>query len=272
MSKLSIYETGWIELVFQNRNKEYGAYKLRQESTKTSLTALFMGVTLLVGAISIPTLVSVFNPEVVFIPNEPDLTNTTVKITDVYQNTTRPKKAQPVLKTKSTANPVKSKALINPVIVSTDQAEQNIAKNTDQIVVNTTPSDGIGIVAINNSPSTNIQNTVETPEIGNAIINSVALDKLPEFPGGINKFYTYVGNNFEKQETELNSTVKVFVSFVIERDGSMTDIQVRKDPGYGLGKEAVRVLKSLRTKWSPGMISGKPVRTAYTLPITIQMN
>ncbi|MNT81451.1 Gram-negative bacterial tonB protein [compost metagenome] len=62
------------------------------------------------------------------------------------------------------------------------------------------------------------------------------------------------------------------MSFVIEKDGSMTDIQVKKDPGYGLGKEAVRVLKSLKTKWSPGMMQGKAVRTAYNLPITIQIN
>lgn len=272
MSKLSIYETGWIELVFQNRNKEYGAYKLRQESTKTSLTALFMGVTLLVGAISIPTLVSIFNPETTFTPIEPDFTDKIVQITDVYPNKTQPKKALPPLKTKSIANPVKSKALINPIIVSTENAEQNIAKNTDQPVVNTTSSDGTGTVAVNASPNTTVQNAVETPDTGTTIINSVALDKLPEFPGGINKFYTYVGNNFEKQETELNGTVKIFVSFVIERDGSMTDIQVRRDPGHGLGKEAVRVLKSLRTKWTPGMISGKAVRTAYTLPITVQMN
>lgn len=60
--------------------------------------------------------------------------------------------------------------------------------------------------------------------------------------------------------------------FVIERDGSMTDIQVKRDPGHGLGKEAIRVLKSLKTKWSPGMIDGKAVRTAYNLPITVQMN
>jgi protein TonB len=52
----------------------------------------------------------------------------------------------------------------------------------------------------------------------------------------------------------------------------MTDIQVKRDPGYGLGKEAIRVLKSLKTKWAPGMIDGKAVRTAYNLPITVQMN
>jgi protein TonB len=52
----------------------------------------------------------------------------------------------------------------------------------------------------------------------------------------------------------------------------MTDIKVLKDPGYGLGREAIRVLKSLKTKWSPGMIGSKPVRTSYNLPITVQMN
>jgi protein TonB len=98
------------------------------------------------------------------------------------------------------------------------------------------------------------------------------LDKLPEFPGGISKFYTYVGNNFEKQEIEGSGSIQVFVSFVIERDGSMTDIQIKRDPSYGLGKEAIRVLKSLKTKWSPGMINGKAVRTGYNLPITVQMN
>jgi protein TonB len=59
---------------------------------------------------------------------------------------------------------------------------------------------------------------------------------------------------------------------VIEKDGSMTNIHVKRDPGYGLGKEAIRVLKSLRTKWTPGIINSKPVRTAYDLPITVQMN
>ena len=81
-----------------------------------------------------------------------------------------------------------------------------------------------------------------------------------------------MGNNFEKPEIEGERTIRVLVSFVIEKDGSMTDIRVQRDPGYGLGKEAIRVLKSLRTKWSPGMIGSKPVRTSYNLPITVQMD
>lgn len=272
MSRLSIYETSWIEIVFQNRNREYGAYKLRQESTKTSLIALFTGITLLVSAISVPALISILNPATTAPPLAPILIDKIVKITDVYQNQIQPKKTLPILKTKSSANPVKNKALTHPVIVPTQQAEQNIVKNTEQPAVHTTQSDGIGTVAINASPATTIDSTIETVRNDNEIINSVALDKLPEFPGGISKFYTYVGNNFSQQETELNGTVKIFVSFVIEKDGSMTYILVKRDPGHGLGKEAVRVLKSLQTKWTPGMISGKAVRTAYTLPISVQMN
>ena len=66
--------------------------------------------------------------------------------------------------------------------------------------------------------------------------------------------------------------MSVSVSFVIEKDGSMTDIKVLRNPGYGLDKEAIRVLKALKTKWKPGVKNGKYVRTQYTLPIKIQMN
>jgi len=93
---------------------------------------------------------------------------------------------------------------------------------------------------------------------------------MPEFPGGMAKFYSYVGNNFQRPELDVERTLKVYVSFVIERDGSITDIKVLNDPGYGLGKEAIRVLKSIKTKWTPGILNGKTVRTAYNLPITIK--
>jgi hypothetical protein len=273
MSKLSIYETGWINLVFQDRNKEYGAYQLRQESTKTSLTALFMGVLFLSGALSIPVIISYLNPNKGITIGIPEFTNTVVQLTDIIPNQLEEKKTLPEIKTKAVEVPVKSEKLVNPVIVQASQANQDIAKNTDNTSVTNTSTEGTGTIGINPTSSSGTGTESVTPvDLGNTIVNSVALDKLPEFPGGINKFYTYVGNNFEKQEIDGSGSIRVYVSFVIERDGSMTDIQVKRDPGYGLGKEAVRVLKSLKTKWSPGMIDGKAVRTAYNLPITVQMN
>ena len=100
-------------------------------------------------------------------------------------------------------------------------------------------------------------------------VNSKELDRQPMFPGGLKGFYEYVGNNFERQEIEEGETVRVLVSFVIEKNGTMTDIEVTQKTTAAVDKEAIRVLKSLKTKWSPGFKDGEPVRTQYTLPITI---
>jgi protein TonB len=276
MSKLSIYETGWINLVFQDRNKEYGAYQLRQEATKTSLRALFMGILLLASLFSLPTLISHFSPNNDVTAIIPDFSNTVVQLSDVVPNQIleTQKQVLPEIKKQNPETAVESAQLINPIITQASQADQDIAKNTDNTSVTNTITEGTGTVGINPTSTSGVGTETAIPIVdsGNTIVNSLSLDKLPEFPGGINKFYSYVGNNFEKQEIDGSGSIRVYVSFVIERDGSMTDIQVKRDPGYGLGKEAVRVLKSLKTKWSPGMIAGKPVRTAYNLPINVQMN
>ena len=96
----------------------------------------------------------------------------------------------------------------------------------------------------------------------------MTVDKLPEYPGGIQAFYTYIGTNFEKLEVE--ETISVIVAFVIEKDGSMTDIRVLRSAAPGIDREAIRVLKSSRTKWKPGIKDGKPVRTEYKLPIKVK--
>lgn len=276
MSKLSIYETGWINLVFQDRNKEYGAYQLRQETTKTSLRALFMGTLLLASLFSIPTLINHFSSDNGVTATIPDFSNRLVQLSDIVPNQIleTQKQVLPEIKKQIPEKTVESAQLVNPVIVQASQANQDIAKNTDNSSVTNTTSEGTATVGINPTSSSGVgtETAITTVDSGNTIVNSLSLDKLPEFPGGISKFYSYVGNNFEKQEIDGSGSIRVYVSFVIERDGSMTDIQVKRDPGYGLGKEAVRVLKSLKTKWSPGMIAGKPVRTAYNLPITVQMN
>jgi hypothetical protein len=273
MSKLSIYETGWINLVFQDRNKEYGAYQLRQEATKTSLRALFMGTLLLASLFSIPTLINHFSSDNGVTATIPDFSNTLVQLSDIVPNQILETQnlVLPEIKKQIPEKTVESAQLVNPVIVQASQANQDIAKNTDNSSVTNTTSEGTGTVGINPTSTSGVgtETAITTVDSGNTIINSLSLDKLPEFPGGISKFYSYVGNNFEKQEIDGSGSIRVYVSFVIERDGSMTDIQVKRDPGYGLGKEAVRVLKSLKTKWSPGMIAGKPVRTAYNLPFKL---
>ncbi|KOP37829.1 energy transducer TonB [Flavobacterium sp. WLB] len=273
MTKLSIYENKWIDLVFENKNKEYGAYQLRQENSKTTVTALFMALLLLTAIGSVSMLLNKFRT-IDPVETEP-VPITPLTLTDVdpiVVPKTKDPVAPPMKSTPPAATaPVTSSQLTNPVIVPTDQATQTIAANVDNTphVDNAVGTDGPGtnVLPGNTGGEPAIANTGDT---GTTIVNVSVLDKLPEFPGGIKKFYTYVGNNFTKPELDAEKTLRVYVSFVIEKDGTMTDIIVKNDPGFGMGKEAVRVLKSLKTKWAPGILAGKPVRTAYNLPITIQ--
>ncbi len=98
------------------------------------------------------------------------------------------------------------------------------------------------------------------------------VDVQPEFPGGIVEFYKFVGQNYRiPEELSKNKTNgKVYLQFMIEKDGSLSEITILRDKlGYGAGEEAVRVLK-LSPKWIPASDKGKPVRVMYNLPITIQ--
>lgn len=269
MSKLSIYQTSWLNLVFEDRNKEYGAYQLRQETVKTSFSALFIGLLFVSTLAIIPLIVNRFSP-VVPIPDLPEIPHI---IPFHVTPTVIPQVQKPVVEVKQTNTAKATTSLANLTIVA--------------------PSEATPVDFTKNDNSSNVKPTGEQPGIPGTepkgpVVNTVApvipnsgpvgpatiyeLDKKPEFPGGINKFYAFVGNNFEKPELESGQIMKIYVSFVIEKDGSMSDIKVLQDPGFGLGKEAIRVLKSLKTKWTPGIIDNQAVRTAYSLPISVQMD
>lgn len=93
------------------------------------------------------------------------------------------------------------------------------------------------------------------------------IEEKPEFPGGINEFYKLIAKNYQTPDVSgLKGTV--IVSFVIEKDGSLTELKVLKDIGYGTGEEAIRVLK-MSPLWKPAHQLGEPVRCSYTIPIKI---
>jgi protein TonB len=106
-----------------------------------------------------------------------------------------------------------------------------------------------------------------TVSVDNTVYNTAGIDVKPDFPGGRDEFYKFVAKNYRTPDVKkLNG--KVYVTFVIEKDGSLTDINVIRDIGYGTGKEAIRVLE-LSTKWLAGEHNGKKVRCTYSLPISI---
>jgi beta-lactamase regulating signal transducer with metallopeptidase domain len=90
----------------------------------------------------------------------------------------------------------------------------------------------------------------------------------PEFPGGVLEFYKFIGANF-KVPAELKSGGKVFLTFIVEKDGSLSEFEIVKDLGFGTADEVIRVLK-LSPKWIPGKENNEIVRVKYSLPVQIE--
>lgn len=106
-------------------------------------------------------------------------------------------------------------------------------------------------------------------EVENQIYTFEELDKLPEFAGGMDKFHQYVTKNF-KIESDENINGKVIVSFIVEKDGSLTNIKILKDLGYGSGKEAERILKNC-PRWKPAEKNGQTVRVFLSVPLKVNI-
>lgn len=261
MNHVSIFEKKWLDLVFEGRNKVYGAYRLRLENPGTTMTAFFFGLLFLSGAAGILALSS-FSAKSADVAPAPD---NQIHVTKV--DVRPPKQPEKATIPMAPQEPKPSQNL-PPVVAPKPEADPDPKPETNSGTATTaTPGTGTG-------PETTLPGTApatENPTADPGPVPTALLDKLPEFPGGMNVFYNYVGRHFEKPEIENMKTARVIVSFVIEKDGTLTDIKVARDPGYGMGKEAIRVLKSLKVTWKPGLLKGNPVRTLYTLPITVNM-
>jgi len=96
----------------------------------------------------------------------------------------------------------------------------------------------------------------------------VVVEDQPEFPGGEKARMRYLRNNIEYPQLARESGIEgtVYVTFVVEKDGSITDVRVLRGIGGGCDKEAIRVVKEM-PKWKPGKQRGKPVRVQFNMPI-----
>ncbi|RZK80593.1 MAG: energy transducer TonB [Pedobacter sp.] len=105
------------------------------------------------------------------------------------------------------------------------------------------------------------------------VYDFVSLESQPSFPGGMEKFYEYLKKTvkYPAMAQENNIQGKVFLSFVVEKDGALTDIKVDRKLGGGTDEEAVRVLKA-SPRWVPGIQNGKKVRVKYNIPISFTLS
>lgn len=152
----------------------------------------------------------------------------------------------------------KEKHIIPPVILNKNEAFST--ENLEKALAKGGPSKFV----VNPFDKKNIK--VKSAD-ENAVYNSAEITEKPEFQGGMELFYKFVGTNYRAPEKE-GLKGKVYITFIVEKDGSITDVKSLRDIGYGTGEEAIRVL-GICPKWTPGKINDEPVRTLYSLPITI---
>jgi TonB family protein len=112
----------------------------------------------------------------------------------------------------------------------------------------------------------------EKVEVTPAAPKNTDVEVLPSYPGGLVEFGKFLGMNlrYPKEAKDKNIEGRVYVSFVVEKNGSLTDPKVLRGIGYGCDEEALRVIK-LSKNWNPGTQNGKAVRVSYTIPIFFQM-
>lgn len=278
MSNVSIYEKNWTDLVFEGKNQAYGAYQLRQENPRTTLLAFIVGILFILSLIGSWLLLSSFGAKPIEKPIIDETTIITLSDFNPPKNEEPEKeKAIAPLKKEEIKKDIEKKDLKNVTLVKPEdnpdviKTNKELKENPSDSNTNTTSTTGTTLTTSGTTTGTSVIPKNSGGE-GTKTINPNELDRLPEYPGGIKKFYEYVGNSIEKSEIEnSSSSVSVIMAFVIERDGSMTDIKVVRGSDKALEKEAIRVLKALRIKWSPGYLNGEKVRTQYTLPIKVAL-
>lgn len=260
--KLDIFTNQWLDIVFEGRNKSYGAYDLRKNNTKTTVRALIIGAIVFSVTVAAPLIMSLL-PDSSGDDDSLDTKIVTMKLP--------PKKEEPKKDLPPPPPPppkVDQVKFVKPVVAKAEEVTEEPPKITE------IKDKKLGNETIKGDPDAELTvepvgtGTAAVVEEDNTVYNTAGIEVKPDFPGGMEKFYKFVGSNYQTPEEE-GLKGKVYVTFVVEKDGSLTDIKVLRDIGYGTGKEAIRVLKKC-PKWTPGEQNGKPVRVLYSLPITIQ--
>lgn len=260
--KLDIFTNQWLDIVFEGKNKAYGAYELRKSNTKTTVRALIFGAIVFSTLVAAPLIMSLLPDS----SNEDDSLDTKIVTMKLPPKKEEPKKDLPP--PPPPPPKVDQVKFVKPVVAKAEEVTEEPPKITeikDKKLGNETikgdPDAELTVEPVGNGPAAVV-------EEDNTVYNTAGIEVKPDFPGGIDKFYKFVSNNYQTPE-EDGLKGKVYVTFVVEKDGSLTDIKVLRDIGYGTGKEAIRVLKKC-PKWTPGEQNGKKVRVLYSLPITIQ--
>lgn len=276
MSKIDLISSDWVDLVFEGRNKAYGAYRLRKSTTKRNILAMVAVVLLLIVAFIILT-----------VKNFVDEQRAKVAMTQVAEltNYDQPKKKAEVKQKKVEVEPervvkrVKSSIKFTaPVIKKDEEVKPDEELKTQDELMSTKTAIGTFDVKGNDDANGEIlkaKDVIAEPEPPkheeeNKVFDIV--EQQPMFPGGPAALMKYLSEHTKYPVVAQENGVqgRVTVQFVVEKDGSISDVHVLRGVDPSLDKEAVRVVKSL-PRWTPGKQNGITVRVNYRVPVLFRL-
>ncbi len=272
-TKFNLYNAEWLDLVFDHRNKTYGAYELRQQYSRTMVKAMalaFAGVAILIVASIIfrHQPVPVDGMKTYALPDLPppprEKTDQKKKI-EKYVAPARPKQSNPTTKFVR-PEVVPYDPPVDPPVISELKgaiSNQTVNKPGDQTVDNI-PED-----ILDGKGTGEKQNITEADD---RVRPFTEIEVMPEPFGGAQAWAKFLQANlrYPALARENNIAGRVLLNFIVEKDGTLSNIKVSRGLGYGLDEESVRVLK-LAKAWKPGIQNGHPVRVAYTIPFYFQL-
>ncbi|WP_374164968.1 energy transducer TonB [Arcticibacter sp. MXS-1] len=272
--KFDVYRSEWLELVFANRNHEYGAYQLRKEYASNLNKALLLASIIFVVGFTIPVVIRNFGADIPEAPQPALISDDRPIVVDLSHVKELPPPPLPA----GMEQKIKTTRFVPPRVVAAAQVTEEMpdVQTLQKSTIATKTQEGIEVPAIESPASLPATGGAGTGEVstgeGDGLVDFHLVEKFPEFPGGVEAFGNYLRKNLRYPASAVDNNVagRVFVSFIVERDGTLTDIKVVKGIGFGCDEEAVRVLKK-SPAWSPGIQNKQRVRVQYTLPIMFSL-
>lgn len=268
--------TSMLDIIFEHRNKSYGAYVLRRDANKTVKTAL-------TSILSVVTLLCFGNYVRENMHGKQPHTKDILVISNVsdiaamqHQEIVKPKPPvpQPPKQTTppapvQTIKNVEFKAVANNHIADTITPTRLLDNVESGLHTNTTATATIG--ATDGTGTAAVYEVAKETQPKSDVMN--VCEKMPEFPGGEGALLKFIARNTQYPDMEKDNgiTGKVITQFTVNEDGSISDIKILRSNSDGFNREVTRVINKL-PRFKPGMQQNKPVRVRYILPFTFNLN
>ena len=275
MAKIDLIDNGWVDLVFEGKNQAYGAYQLRKDTGKRNVMALLVMFAIGVAIAAIVAIKGVVENAMksdVAIEADVELAKLAEKKEAKVE-----KKEEPKVDKIEVERVKSSVKFVPPVIKKDDEVKPEDELKSQEELNQTNTAIGAFDVKGNDEAAGEVlkaKEVIAQPEPPKEEETKVfdVVEQMPSFPGGQSALLQYLSSNIKYPVVAEENGVqgRVIVTFVVEMDGSITDVKVVKSVDPSLDKEAQRVVKSM-PKWIPGKQNGAAVRVKYTVPVTFRL-